>query len=110
MSYDIIITPVFKRLFKKLAKKYPSLKNELDILIDKLSEEPSLGVHLGQNLHKIRVSISSKNKGKSGGARVISLILRKEEEVYLVYIYDKSELDNLSKDEISSILRELGLK
>ncbi|MFD2033632.1 type II toxin-antitoxin system RelE/ParE family toxin [Belliella marina] len=110
MSFDVIITPVFKKLFKKLAKKYPSLKTELEELIEKLSEEPKLGVSLGQNLHKIRISISSKNRGKSGGARVISFILRKEEEVYLVYIYDKSELDSLTKDEINELLNDLGLK
>ncbi|AFL82989.1 hypothetical protein Belba_0326 [Belliella baltica DSM 15883] len=110
MSFEVVITPVFKKLFKKLTKKYPSLKNELEVLIEKLSEEPDFGIPLGQNLYKIRISISSKNRGKSGGARVISFMLRREEEVYLVYIYDKSELDNLTKDEINSIIIELGLK
>ena len=110
MSYDVIITLVFKKLFIKLSKKYPSLIKELNTLIEKLSDEPEFGIPLGQNLHKIRISISSKNRDKSGGARVISLVLKKEEEIYLVFIYDKSELDNITKDEITNLLIEIGLK
>jgi mRNA-degrading endonuclease RelE of RelBE toxin-antitoxin system len=37
------------------------------------------------------MSISSKGKGKSGGARVITYVLVENEIVYLVAIYDKSE-------------------
>ena len=50
---------------------------------------------LGDGIHKVRVAISSKNKGKSGGARIITditAILSLEKGVItLLYIYDKSE-------------------
>lgn len=74
MSYSVIPTPVFKKLFKKLLKKYPSLKAELQALINILKKEPELGIPLGQGIHKIRLAIASKGKGKAGGARVITYL------------------------------------
>jgi hypothetical protein len=109
MSYNVIPTPDFKKLFKKLAKKYPSLKADLQQLIDTLTEEPTTGTNLGHNLYKIRMAISSKGKGKSGGARVITFMVTDDMEVYLVHIYDKSQLDNLTKDQILQLLNKAGL-
>lgn len=109
MSYNVIPTPYFKKLFKKLAKKYPSIKNELQDLINTLQENPSNGIDLGHGIYKIRMAIASKGKGKSGGARVISFLVTDDQEVYLVHIYDKGELDNLTKDQILALLKEAGL-
>ncbi|MCL4165465.1 UNVERIFIED_CONTAM: hypothetical protein GTU68_000936 [Idotea baltica] len=50
------------------------------------------------------MAIQSKGKGKSGGARVITYILVSEETVYLLSIYDKSELDNISDKELKDLL------
>lgn len=74
MSYKIILTSNFKKEAKILIKKYLSLKSELSLLGDLLSENPNLGTHLGNNIYKIRIAIKSKNKGKSGGARIISFV------------------------------------
>jgi hypothetical protein len=41
------------------------------------------------------MAIPSKMKGKSGGARVITYLISEDQEVYLVHIYDKGQLDNL---------------
>ena len=86
MSYNVIPTPDFKKLFKRLIKKYPSLKSDLDELIEVLSENPDTGTALGNGVYKIRMAISSKGKGKSAGARVITFIVTEDKEVYLVYI------------------------
>ena len=72
MSYELIAIPNFKREIKKLAKKYPSLKNDFAQLLESLQEEPAQGTPLGNNCYKIRMAISSKGKGKSGGSRVIT--------------------------------------
>ena len=77
MSYNVIPTPDFK----KLAKKYPSLKADLQQLINMLAEEPKTGIDLGQGIHKIRMAISSKGKGKSGGARVITFLVTEDNEI-----------------------------
>lgn len=109
MSYKVFPTPEFKRFFKKLLKKYPSLKSDLQLLIEKLSENPKTGIPLGYGIYKIRLEISSKGRGKSGGARVITFLVYKENEVYLVYIYDKNQLENITKEQILKMLRQAGL-
>jgi hypothetical protein len=105
MSYDVFPTPDFK----KLAKKYPSLKNDLQQLISVLQETPDTGTALGHGIYKIRMAISSKGKGKSAGARVITFLVTDDQEVYLTHIYDKSQLENLTKDQILVLLKEAGL-
>lgn len=110
MSFDVIPTPDFKKLFKKLAKKFPSIKSDLQELIGTLEENPDSGTALGHGIFKIRMAISSKGKGKSGGARVITFLVTDDQEVYLVHIYDKSQLDNLTKAQILEMLKKAGLK
>ncbi len=109
MSFDVIPTPNFKKLFKKLSKKYPSIKNDLRELVTILREKPDSGTLLGHNIYKIRMAISSKGKGKSAGARIITYLITEDKEVYLVHIYDKSQLVNLTKDRILNLLKEAGL-
>ena len=44
------------------------------MLEKELIKDPRLGVPLGNDRYKIRLKITSKGKGKSGGARVITLV------------------------------------
>jgi mRNA-degrading endonuclease RelE of RelBE toxin-antitoxin system len=74
MSYNIIPTQRFEKELKRLAKKFPSLKNEFAELITQISTNPQSGTFLGNNCYKIRLPIGSKGKGKSGGARVITYL------------------------------------
>lgn len=65
---------------------------------------------LGGGLHKVRMAISSKGKGKSSEARVLSLnilLSANETEIGFLYIYDKSERSNISDKEIKNLLQEL---
>lgn len=107
MSFEILQSLQFEREFKRLAKKYPSLKKEYSDLISALEKNPTEGVAIGQNCYKIRISIASKGKGKSGGARVITCILQIERIVYLVSIYDKAEKENISDKELEKAIREI---
>ena len=43
MKFEIIATNPFERKLKKLAKKHKSLKNDLYILTQELSENPTFG-------------------------------------------------------------------
>lgn len=105
MSYNVLPLPPFDRQLKRLSKKYPSLKQEYFELIELLEENPEQGVSLRDNCYKIRLSIASKNKGKSGGARVIINIVLAENDVYLLAIYDKSEKESLSDKELNELLK-----
>ena len=56
------------------------------------------------------MAIASKGKGKSGGARVITYSLSKQEDVTkvnLLAVYDKSEIENVSDAYIQSLLKSL---
>ncbi|SRR6185312_16404309 len=107
MNYNVIATVRFEKEIKKLIKKYPSLKNEYSLLIELLQRNPSEGIGIGHSCYKIRVAISSKGKGKSGGARVITFTYIVKRTVYLLTIYDKSDIDTISDQELLNILKEI---
>jgi mRNA-degrading endonuclease RelE of RelBE toxin-antitoxin system len=102
MSFRIIPTPPFERELKNLSKKYPSIKKDISILISDLLQDPKMGTPLGSECYKIRMAISSKAKGKSGGARVITYVQIIGEIIFLVAIYDKSDVESLPL----SVIRE----
>ncbi|MCX6154171.1 MAG: type II toxin-antitoxin system RelE/ParE family toxin [Candidatus Kapabacteria bacterium] len=104
MSYNVLTIKIFDNQAKRLAKKFKSLKKEISDLIDLLEQEPFSGESLGKSCYKIRLKISSKGKGKSGGARVITNVYVVEETVYLLSIYDKSEQEDLSDEELLRLL------
>jgi mRNA-degrading endonuclease RelE of RelBE toxin-antitoxin system len=107
MSYKIEVTSYFKKQAKHLLKKYPSLKHELAQLITLLELKPEQGTRIGKHCFKIRISISSKGKGKSGGARVITNFAVTNSTVYLLSIYDKAEKENLTDKELNELLQYL---
>lgn len=105
MKYSIIAIPHFKKELKKLAKKYPSLKDHFSSFLNHLEVNPKQGIELGKNCYKIRIAISSKGKGKSGGARIITHVVVRDNLVYLLSIYDKSKKENLSNKELEELLK-----
>jgi hypothetical protein len=105
MSYNISSIPLFDKQAKRLAKKHPSLKNDLAKLIERLTVNPEEGTALGNNFFKIRLAIGSKDKGKSGGARVITFVKINHNSVILTSILDKSERSSLSKMELDEIFK-----
>lgn len=106
MSYNVEVSPTFKKEAKKLAKKFPSLKNDLADLFDELAKNPLQGISLGHNVYKIRMQIASKAKGKSGGARIISLVKVLQETIFLLTIYNKSDKDSISDKEIKELMQD----
>src|ERR1700744_588210 len=107
MSFSILYTSAFEKELKSLSKKHASLKGDLSGLLTDLLKDPKQGTALGNNCYKIRMAISSKNKGKSGGARVITFLKVIDEEIYLVSIYDKSDTDTISSDELLNRVKGL---
>jgi len=106
MNYSIELTDNFKKEAKKLIKKYASLNNELAELFDELQKNPFLGTPLGNDIYKIRLAISSKGKGKSGGARVMTFVKISETSVLVFSIYNKGTKDNISDNEIEEIIKK----
>ncbi len=110
MSFKIIPTPNFEKEAKKLAKKYVSLKSDFKILFSSLIENPDQGVEIYKNCYKIRFSIKSKNKGKSGGGRLIFFLKRIENKIFLLSVFDKSEQETISDKFLKELLISLEIK
>ena len=108
MSFNIIPTPPFEKELKQLAKKYPSIKKDIAALVGRLLQEPKTGTPLGNNCYKIRMAITSKGQGKSGGARIITFVQVIETTIFLLSIYDKADIATLSDKDLKERLK--GLK
>ena len=72
MKYDIVVHENFKKEIKPLIKKFPSLKNDLKKVQDDIAKQITLADDLGNGFKKIRIKITSKGKGSSGGGRIIT--------------------------------------
>ncbi len=108
MNVEILVLDEFKRQFRRLSKKYRSLADDLEAFQKSLIENPFQGSDLGGGVRKVRMAISSKRKGKSGGARVLTLnlLVSGDVEVTLLTIYDKEEVANVSDNYVRWLLTE----
>lgn len=115
MNNNVFIStaPLFRKNFKRLAKHYASFRDDYAYLLQELRDNPQLGKSLGNKLRKVRMKISSKGKGKSGGARIITYTcnLRSDGvlEIMLLDIYDKSERSTMTDKELKELLDISGL-
>ena len=112
-QYEVKVAVTFKREFKRLNKCYPSLEQDVKDLRTEILSNPTLGTDLGGGFRKIRMRITSKGRGKSGGARVITftvVITIDKAIINLLYIYDKAERESISISEIQDLLKKSGLQ
>lgn len=107
MNFEIIFTHFFTKELKRLSKKYPSLKEDLTYLLNKLQENPKYGEPIGKDCYKIRLALTDKNKGKSGGARIITFLYTSKSALLLLGIYDKSEKETVEDYEIKLRINKL---
>ena len=110
MNVSIDYLPEFERRAKALAKKYKSFPADYNAFLDELEQNPFGGDPLGHNTYKHRMAISSKGKGKSEGARVITYNVQQQAIggdilITLMSIYDKSEIDNVSDAYLRQLIK-----
>ncbi len=85
---EVIATRTFIRSAKSIARKYRSFNADYQKLVADLSDNPQMGIDLGNGFRKVRMAISSKGKGKSGGGRVITFDMVEQNNcLYLIYAY-----------------------
>lgn len=106
---NIVISQRFKKELRQLSKKYRSLSSDFELLLDSLDQNPFQGSPLGKNCYKVRMSIASKNQGKSGGARVITCVKIVNDVLYLLSVYDKSEKEALEEKELDRLIKLAGI-
>lgn len=103
----ILLHEEFERNFRTLMRKYPSLTNDIDDLIASLENSPLQGESLGRNCYKIRLKIKSKGKGKSGGGRIITYIKVIDDALWLLTLYDKSDIENVSDKFLDDLIKNI---
>lgn len=88
------------------------MKDDYAALLCELRANPTAGADLGNGIRKVRMTIGSKGRGKSHGARVITVAVTVSEEnaeINLLFLYDKAERDTLSAHDIQTLIEEAGL-
>ncbi len=108
MNLTIISLETFTKDVKRLHKKYKNISHDLKNLRQTLSHDQKAGVELGKNCFKIRVPNSSIPTGKRGGFRVV-YYYHDGEYIYLMTMYAKSDLENISEERLKEILKKGGI-
>ncbi|MBR0045833.1 MAG: type II toxin-antitoxin system RelE/ParE family toxin [Bacteroidaceae bacterium] len=101
----IVFTTDFKTAYKRLKKKYSSFDSDFRTLMRSLTDKPEQGVELFDGIRKIRLNIKSKGKGKSGGARIIIRVQRINDVLAFLFVYDKSEMENVRDEYLRDIIK-----
>jgi hypothetical protein len=64
-----------------------------------------MGTSLGKGCYKIRLVIKSKNRGKSGGARMITCVKIRIDTIYFLTMYDKGDQDTIPDSELKTFIK-----
>ena len=111
MNWMIDFTTEFSKGAKVLKKRYKSFMKDLEDFKDSIIKNPFQGSELVPGIRKVRMTIESKRKGKSGGAHVITLtyyVSEAEGKVHFLIIYDKSDADTVDVKVVQEYVAELG--
>lgn len=101
----IEMTAWFEKQLKRLAKKHKSIPVDFRAFLESLENDPTQGTPLGRGAYKIRMAISSKGQGKSGGSRVITCVRIQLDTIYLLDIYDKSEREDIPDEDLDDFIK-----
>jgi mRNA-degrading endonuclease RelE of RelBE toxin-antitoxin system len=110
MSYKIQVIQAFEKAVRTLAKKYRSIKQDLERAVNLLEKDPHIGVAIpGYEgaIWKLRVANTSAKRGKQGGFRIIYLIEKEAQYCYLLTIYSKTEKTDVIPEEVEALLQSL---
>ena len=107
MITEIRFSEEFQKAFKRLKKRYHSLSDDFKDMLLSLQANPFQGAELYDGMRKVRLSIASKGKGKRGGGRVIIRLTIEDTCLSFLYIYDKSEMENVSEQFLDQIMMEI---
>ena len=105
---QVEVSPTFNRNLRALAKKYRSIRNDIQPVIEQLEKGELPGDQIpevGYAVFKLRVRNSDTQKGKSGGYRLIYYV-KTAIAIILLTIYTKSEQVDIAADDLQSIIAE----
>jgi hypothetical protein len=95
MALDLI-TVVETQSYLTAAKGLLS-EAERTAVIDMVAADPECGVALGGGIRKVRIGVDG--RGKRGGGRVVYIYAGQDIPVFLMTVFAKNEMANLSRSE-----------
>ena len=101
---EIVEHELYEKSFKKLSKKFKNISKDMNAFLLSVETKNDLGVELKPNIYKVRIANTNKNKGKSAEYRLLTYIALIENELHLLYIYDKGSIGNLSESEVDAMI------
>ena len=107
----VSVSDDFAKEAKRLAKKYPSFKQDYKDFLVSIKNNPLQGDEITKNIRKIRMAIKAKGKGKSGGARVITFNVFTDVEnghVVFLLLYDKEDASTVKVNVVKQLVRDMG--
>ncbi|MBW4618038.1 MAG: type II toxin-antitoxin system RelE/ParE family toxin [Cyanosarcina radialis HA8281-LM2] len=107
-AIEVEASPTFNRNLRTLAKKYRSIRNDVQPLIEQLERGDLPGDRISgvdYPVFKLRVRNSDIQKGKSGGYRLIYYV-KTVNGIVLLTIYAKSEQVDIGAEDIQNIITE----
>ncbi len=110
-NITISVSDDFAKEAKRLAKKYPSFKQDYKDFLLSIKNNPLQGDEITKNIRKIRMAIKAKGKGKSGGARVITFNIItdiKNGHVVFLLLYDKEDASTVKVNVVKQLVRDMG--
>ena len=110
-NITVSVSDDFAKEAKRLAKKYPSFKQDYKEFLESIKNNPLQGDEITKNIRKIRMAIKAKGKGKSGGARVITLNILTDVEngnVVFLLLYDKEDASTVKVNVVKQLVRNMG--
>ena len=109
-NITVSVSDDFAKEAKRLAKKYPSFKQDYKDFLESIKNNPLQGDEITKNIRKIRMSIKAKGKGKSGGARVITFNVFTDVEnglVVFLLLYDKEDASTVKVNVVKQLVRDM---
>ena len=109
MTTLVETTKTFERESERLARRFPSLEIDVDLLTTQLEQDARPGLRLagiGYTTYKVRLPNRSARRGKSGGFRVI-YYEREAALVLLLIVYSKTERADIPNEVIRRMIADL---
>ncbi len=103
---EIDYTTEFKHHVRRLGRRYRSIQQDLQSVLDELEQGKTPGDQIqgtGYTVYKVRVKNSDALRGKSGGYRVI-YYLKSQENAILLAMYSKSDQADIGVETLNRIL------
>ena len=105
---QVVLSEIFLKDIKDLAKSYRSVRKDILSLIGRLSDGEIIGDRLqgfDYPIYKVRVKNSNNKKGASSGYRVIYYI-QASDFIIMTNIYSKSDYENIDDDLIEKSIKK----